>query len=51
VIEAAGGVASGSIASSTVIVGGPDDNAFNGAAWVYVLKNGVWTQHAKDGDT
>ena len=31
---------------STAIVGGPDDNG-GGAAWVYTLSGGAWTQQAK----
>jgi FG-GAP repeat len=29
---------------NTAIVGGPVDNNFTGAAWVYTRSNGVWTQ-------
>ena len=29
---------------NTAIVGGPNDNAFIGAAWVYTRSGGVWTQ-------
>jgi lipocalin len=29
---------------STAIVGGPADNSDAGAAWVFALRNGVWTQ-------
>jgi len=32
---------------STAIVGAPDDNGNIGAAWVYTLSGGVWTQQAK----
>src|SRR5262249_25981273 len=29
---------------NTAIVGGPDDDALAGAAWVFTRSNGVWTQ-------
>jgi hypothetical protein len=29
---------------NTAIIGGPDDNSFIGAAWVFTRSNGVWTQ-------
>ena len=29
---------------NTAIVGGPGDNSFTGAAWVYTRSGGVWTQ-------
>ena len=29
---------------NTAILGGPDDNAMAGAAWVFTRKDGVWTQ-------
>jgi uncharacterized protein YdbL (DUF1318 family) len=29
---------------NTAVVGGPGDNAFAGAAWVYTRSDGVWTQ-------
>jgi hypothetical protein len=32
---------------NTAIVGGPGDNDFAGAAWVYSLSGGVWSQQAK----
>ena len=32
---------------NTLIVGGTGDNNTYGAAWVFVRKNGVWTQQAK----
>jgi Divergent InlB B-repeat domain len=32
---------------STAIVGGPNDNGTIGAAWVYTLSGGAWTQQAK----
>jgi hypothetical protein len=31
---------------STAIVGGVEDNSYNGAAWVYSRSGPVWTQHA-----
>jgi hypothetical protein len=31
---------------NTAIVGGPYDNSFLGAAWVYTRNNGVWTQQS-----
>jgi hypothetical protein len=31
----------------TAIVGGPTDNSFAGAAWVYTRSGGVWSQQAK----
>jgi hypothetical protein len=31
----------------TAIVGGNDDNSGAGAAWVFILSNGTWTQQAK----
>ncbi len=34
----------------TAIVGGPDDNG-GGAAWVYTLSGGAWTQQAKLAET
>ncbi len=32
---------------NTAIVGGPSDNTFVGAAWVYTRSGGVWSQQAK----
>jgi hypothetical protein len=32
---------------NTAIVGGPYDNSFAGAAWVYTRSDGVWSQQAK----
>jgi hypothetical protein len=32
---------------NTAIVGGPGDNGFVGAAWVYTRSGGVWSQQAK----
>jgi hypothetical protein len=32
---------------NTAVVGGPNDNAGAGAAWVYIRSGGVWTQQAK----
>jgi FG-GAP repeat len=32
---------------NTAIVGGPGDNSFVGAAWVYTRSGGVWTQQQK----
>ena len=29
---------------NTAIVGGPDDNSYTGAAWVFTRSGGVWTQ-------
>jgi hypothetical protein len=29
---------------NTAIVGGPQDNSYTGAAWVFTRSNGVWTQ-------
>ena len=31
---------------NTAIVGGPQDNSYAGAAWVFTRTNGVWTQQA-----
>jgi uncharacterized protein (TIGR03437 family) len=33
-----------SVDGNTAIIGGPDDNANAGAAWVYTRSGGVWTQ-------
>ena len=32
---------------NTMIVGGPTDNSYTGAAWVWTRSRGVWTQQAK----
>ena len=32
---------------NTAIVGGPEDNSYAGAAWVYTRSGGVWSQQAK----
>jgi antibiotic biosynthesis monooxygenase (ABM) superfamily enzyme len=32
---------------NTALLGGPSDNSFMGAAWVYTRSDGVWTQQAK----
>ena len=32
---------------NTAIIGGPNDNGFNGAAWVFTRSGGVWSQQAK----
>jgi hypothetical protein len=32
---------------NTAIVGGPNDNLFAGAAWVFTRSGGVWTQQSK----
>jgi len=32
---------------STAIVGGPDDNNLNGAAWVWIRNGGIWSQESK----
>ncbi len=32
---------------STAIVGGPSDNGYQGAAWVFTRSGGTWTQQAK----
>ena len=29
---------------TTAVVGGPYDDAFIGAVWVYIVKHGIWTQ-------
>jgi VCBS repeat protein len=29
---------------NTLIIGGPDDNSNNGAAWIFTRSDGVWTQ-------
>ena len=31
---------------NTAIVGGPFDNNYQGAAWIYSRNNGIWTQNA-----
>jgi hypothetical protein len=31
---------------TTAVVGGPYDDAFIGAVWVYTVKHGIWTQQA-----
>jgi hypothetical protein len=36
---------------NTAIVGGPEDNCFTGAAWVFTRSDGVWNQQAKLVDT
>jgi hypothetical protein len=32
---------------NTAIFGGPADDGFNGAAWIFTRNNGVWTQQGK----
>jgi hypothetical protein len=49
--NATGNAGQGSVALSadgnTAIVGGPFDNGFAGAAWVFTRKGGTWSQQAK----
>jgi hypothetical protein len=42
--EATQGFVSLSAAGNTAIVGGPEDNGFAGATWVWTRSGGVWTQ-------